>query len=127
MKPKFISIGKGLSIAIFCLGIIHEIATFTPLMQDGLDCLSKSNFNAVIYNSLICGVFLVLSGWLLLLLLKKIEEHPFVACPILIISIFVLIDGIAAITLMIDNPFAWIVFLLGLSITIISIKLKKLS
>ena len=125
MKAKFISIGKGLSIAILCLGIIHEIATFTPLIQDGLERLSKSNFDAMIYMSLMCGASLVLNGLLLLLLLKKIETHSFFAYPILIISTFILISGVTAITFMIGNPFAWIVFALGLSITLIAIKLRR--
>lgn len=124
MKTKLVSIGKILSIVIICLGSIHEIATFTPLIQDGVECLSESNFNAMIYTSLMCGASLILSGWLLLLLLKKTETYSFLTCPILIISIFVLIDGIAAITFMVDNPFSWIVLALGLSITIISIKLR---
>ncbi len=124
MKAKFISIGKSLSIAILCLGIIHEIATFTPLIQDGLECLSKENFNAMIYMSLGCGASLILCGWLLFLVLKKYEAHPFLIFPILLISIFVFINGAISIILMANNPFAWIVFGLGFSITIIAIKLK---
>lgn len=107
------------------MGVIHEIATFTPLIQDGLESLSKSNFYVMMYMSLVCGASLILSGWLLLLLLKKNETHTFLSFPILLISIFVLINGIASIILMADNPFAWIVFGLGLSITGITIKQRK--
>ena len=69
MKIELVPASKILSIMIVCLGVIHEIATFTPLVQDGLECLSRSDFNSVIYMSLMCGASLVLSGWLLLLLL----------------------------------------------------------
>jgi hypothetical protein len=125
MKTKFVSTSKILCIAIICLGIIHEIATFTPLIQDGLECLPKSNFNAMIYMSLVCGASLILSGWLLLLLLNRNKTHAFLAFPISLISIFTLINGIGAIVLMVDNPFAWIVFGAGLSIMIITIKQRK--
>ena len=109
MKIELVPASKILSIAIVCLGVIHEIATFTPLVQDGLECLSRSDFNSVIYMSLMCGASLVLSGWLLLLLLPKNVTHAFLVYPILLISIFVLI-----------NPFAWLVLVSGLLITIIS-------
>ena len=125
MKTKLLFISTVLSIAIICVGVIHEIATFTPLIQDGLESLSKSNFYAIMYMSLVCGASLILSGWLLLLLLKKNETPTFLYFPILLISIFVLINGILSIILMVDNPFAWVVFGLGLSITVITIKQRK--
>lgn len=77
MKTKLLFISTVLSIAIICVGVIHEIATFTPLIQDGLESLSKSNFYAIMYMSLVCGASLILSGWRLLLLLKKNETHTF--------------------------------------------------
>ncbi len=120
MKIELVPASKILSIMIVCLGVIHEIATFTPLVQDGLECLSRSDFNSVIYMSLMCGASLVLSGWLLLLLLPKNVTHTFLAYPILLISIFVLINGIVSVIFMVDNPFAWFVLVSGLLITIIS-------
>lgn len=120
MKIELVPASKILSIMIVCLGVIHEIATFTPLVQDGLECLSRSDFNSVIYMSLMCGASLVLSGWLLLLLLPKNVTHTFLAYPILLISISVLINGIVSVVFMVDNPFAWFVLVSGLLITIIS-------
>ena len=120
MKIELVPASKILSIMIVCLGVIHEIATFTPLVQDGLECLSRSDFNSVLYMSLMCGASLVLSGWLLLLLLPKNVTHTFLAYPILLISIFVLINGIVSVVFMVDNPFAWFVLVSGLLITIIS-------
>ena len=120
MKIELVPASKILSIMRVCLGVIHEIATFTPLVQDGLECLSRSDFNSVIYMSLMCGASLVLSGWLLLLLLPKNVTHTFIAYPILLISIFVLINGIVSVVFMVDNPFAWFVLVSGLLITIIS-------
>lgn len=62
---KLIAWGKGLAIAVLVLGLIHLIATFTPLILEGLACLDEENLNAMIYMSLICGASLILAGWLL--------------------------------------------------------------
>lgn len=127
MRTKLVSIVKILSVIIMCIGTIHEVATYTPLIQDGLECLSEDNHKAMMYMSLMCGASLILSGGLLLLLLKKIEIYSFLACPILVISVFVLMNGILSIIFMFENPFAWMVFALGLTITVVSLKLRKVS
>lgn len=59
------------------------MATFTPLILEGLACLDEENLNAMIYMSLICGASLILAGWLLNVLLKRLEEHRFLMVPIL--------------------------------------------
>lgn len=71
---KLISIGISTAIAILILGIIHDIATFTPLIKGGLSCLTPDNLRAMIYMSLICGTSFILSGLLLIMLLKKLEQ-----------------------------------------------------
>lgn len=79
MKIELVPASKILSIAIVCLGVIHEIATFTPLVQDGLECLSRSDFNSVIYMSLMCGASLVLSGVVIAVIAPQ-ECNPCVSC-----------------------------------------------
>jgi len=124
-KSKLIPFGRGVSIAIIILGIIHEIATFTSLIQEGLVCLSPGYFDSVTYFSLMCGAFLILSGLLLFILLKKSEKYPFLYTPILIIGIFLSINGILSVYYMPDNPFAWMVFILCICILGIILGLKK--
>lgn len=121
---KLISLGKVFAIAILVLGIIHDVATFTPLIKGGLACLTPDNLNAMIYMSLICGTSFIFSGLILVLLLKKVEQFDFLSSPILLIGIFLAISGILSIVYMFDNPFAWIALLLNLSVFIIIVGLK---
>lgn len=117
MKTKTLfSIGKSLAIAILVLGVIHDVATFTPMMKGGL--------NAVTYFSLICGTSLILCGIVLLQLLKKVSEYSFLQPTILLIGCFLALNGILATICMLDNPFAWIALLLNLSMFVIILKLK---
>ncbi len=121
---KLISTGKVFAIAILLLGVIHDIATFTPLIKDGLNCLTSDKLNAMIYMSIMCGTSLILSGIVLFMLLKKVEQFRFLSSTILLIGIFLLISGILSIIYMSDNPFAWIALLLNLCMFIITIGIK---
>ena len=125
MKTKtIINSGKILAIAILILGVIHDVATFTPLIKGELSCLSPANLNAMLYMSLICGTSLILSGILIYMLLKKVKEFVFLTTIILIIAIFLAINGMLAVLFMLDNPFAWITLILNLSLLVISVRLK---
>ena len=121
---KLISLGKILAIAILILGIIHDIATFTPLIKGVLTCLPSGDLNAMIYMSLICGSSFILSGLILVLLLKKVEQFAFLLSPILLIGVFLAISGFLSIVYMFDNPFAWIALLLNICMFFIVIGLK---
>lgn len=127
MMKKLIRISNYIAISILIMGIIHNIATFTPLIQDGLEGLSKSNLHAMTYMSLMCGTSLILSGLLLIILLKKVEQYRFLNSTILLISYFVLVNGIAAVAYMFDNPFAWVILVLGISMVGISFRIKKMN
>jgi len=121
---KLISLGKILAIAILILGFIHDIATFTPLIKGGLVCLNPDDLNAMIYMSLICGTSFILSGSVLRLLLRKVEQYAFLTSTILVVGIFLALSGVLSIVYMFDNPFAWIALLMNLSMFIITIGLK---
>jgi hypothetical protein len=121
----FFSIAKSLAIAILVLGIIHDIATFTPLIKEGLSSLNTENLNAVTYFSLICGTSLILCGIVLLLLLNKVSEYPFLRPIVLIIVGFLALNGILSVIFMFQNPFAWITMLLNLGMFGITVKLKS--
>lgn len=126
MSTKLITIGKYTSIAIIALGAIHIVATFTPLIQEGLECLSKGNLHPIIYMSLICGGALILSGLLIVMLLKKLEQAHFLYYPILTLSFFIFVDGVLSVVYMYDNPFAWLVLLFGLFIVVLSLKIARI-
>lgn len=122
---KLISAGKITGVLIIILGLIHDIATFTPLIQDGLECLSTGNFNAMTYMSLICGTSLILSGSLIIILLNKVKEFTWLNFPILLISCFLLLNGILSVLYMSNNPFAWLTFLLCSVMFLITLLLRK--
>jgi len=122
---KLISIGKALAIAVLILGIIHDIATFTPIIKYGLTCLDILNLNAVIYMSLVCGTSLILSGLLIYIQLAKIQENTVLVFPTLIIGIFLAITGIFSIVFMFNNPFAWIALVLNISIFTVILKIRN--
>ena len=126
MQTKtLITIGKIIAAAILTLGFIHAIATFTPLIQDELICLSLRDFNAVTYISLVCGSSFILCGLLLIILLKKIEQYTFLNTTVIIIGIYLAISGLLAVVYMFDNPFAWIALTLNLNMFNITLGLKK--
>ena len=122
---KLISIGKAFAIAVLILGIIHDIATFTPLIKTGLECLSPADLNAIIYMSLMCGTSFIISGIVLILLLRKLEQIRFLTSIIMAIGIFLALAGILSIVFMFDNPFAWASLLLNVSVLLIATALKK--
>lgn len=122
---KLIQVGKIIAIAILILGIVHDVATFTPLIQGGLAALDVANQNAMIYMSLMCGASLIVCGLLLYVFLKKVTEIPFLKSAMLIIGTFVAINGVLSVVYMFDNPFAWLALVLNLSMFFITIGLKR--
>lgn len=121
----YISFGKIIAAVILIMGIIHVAATFTPLIQNGLECLSEDSLKAMTYMSLMCGTFLMLGGLTLIILLRKIIQYPFLNSPVFIISTFLYIGGILSVIYMFDNPFAWIVFVLNIIMFVIALTLKQ--
>lgn len=122
---KLISIGKIIAMAIVILGIIHDISTFTPLIKDGLACLTPDNLRATIFMSLICGTSFILCGLLIIILFRRIEQFTFLIVPVFAIGVFLAISGVLSVVYMVENPFAWIMLILNLSMFGIIIKLRK--
>ena len=98
--------------ALATMGVIHIVATFTPLINGGLELLSPAKQQAMIYMSLMCGMLLIVCGLLIAMLHKKVKEHPFLRRPYMLIYGVLSVDGIAAVAFMPHNPFAWLVFIL---------------
>jgi len=122
---KLIYSGKIVASIILILGLIHDVATFTPLIREGLECLSESDLDAMTYMSLICGSSLILSGILVIMLLNKVEKFNWLIMPVLLISAFLCTNGILSIFYMYDNPFAWLTFIFGLTSFAISLLIKR--
>ena len=107
-----------IAMAIATMGVIHIAATFTPLINGGLEVLSSAKQQAMTYMSLMCGMLLIVCGSLVAILHNKVKEHPFLRRPYMFIYGALSIDGISAVAFMPHNPFAWLVLILVGSLVI---------
>ena len=107
-----------IAMAIATMGVIHIAATFTPLINGGLEVLSSAKQQAITYMSLMCGMLLIVCGLLIVMLHEKVKEHPFLRRPYIFIYGALSIDGISAVAFMPHNPFAWLVLILVGSLVI---------
>lgn len=107
-----------MAMAVAAMGVIHIVATFTPLVNSGLEVLSAGKQQAMTYMSLMCGMLLIVCGSLVAMLHDKVKEHPFLRRPYLLIYAAICVDGIAAVVFMPHNPFAWLVFILACCLAI---------
>ena len=114
-----------IAMAVATMGIIHIAATFTPLINGGLKVLSPAKQQAMTYMSLMCGMLLIVCGLLIVMLHKKVKEHPFLLRPYMLIYGALSIDGISAVAFMPHNPFAWLVLILVGSLVILTTYCKR--
>jgi len=121
MKTKKIT--KALAYGLMAMGIVHIIATFTPVIAGKLEPLNESARLAFTYMSLMCGMMLVLGGSIVTMLAEKVEEHPSVRRPYMLTLLLLAIDGILAACMMPHNPCAWVILVLALPL--LGINLKK--
>lgn len=106
------NVTKLLSLGITLMGVIHEAATFTPLIEKSLAILPKEIQNAFTYFSLICGLFLVVCGATTLMLSEIKTKSSFLQELYAFIIIMLVADGVLSVSFMPYNPFAWITFAL---------------
>lgn len=111
IKRKFT---KVTAIGVIAMGIIHIIATFTPLITKGLDVLPIGKQHAITYFSLMCGTLLIFGGVLIFLLNDKVKEHSFLQFPYNLTKYVILLSGILAVAFMTTNPFAWLILAIAI-------------
>lgn len=116
MKIRIIRV---FSIGIMLMGLIHIIATFTPLIADKLAMLPDASKGAFTYFSLMCGALLILSGGIIYSLSGKTAEFAFVRKQCLFTLAFLDIDALLAVCYMPYNPCAWIIFALAIGLNIV--------
>lgn len=125
-SDTLIVIGKIIALLIIALGLIHDVATFTPLIKGGLSCVHPQTLRAMTYMSLVCGSAFILGGLLILVMIGKLRQNSFVKTPVSIIGIFLAIAGILSVVYMQQNPFAWMVLVLNLGMFAVIIILNAL-
>jgi len=121
---KTSNITKRLSYGLIAMGVVHIIATFTPVIAGKLEPLNESGRLAFTYMSLMCGMMLVLGGSVVSMLADRVKEYKFLRRPYIFIILLIAIDGIMAACMMPHNPCAWIIFVLAIPLLGINI-IKK--
>jgi len=116
-------ITKALAYGLVTMGVLHIIATFTPVISGKLEPLNESGKWAFTYMSIMCGMMLILGGSLVAMLTNKVKEHTFLRRPYFLILLLLAIDGVLATCMMPHNPCAWII--LALALPLIGINIKK--
>ncbi|MCQ2237727.1 MAG: hypothetical protein MJZ73_00640 [Bacteroidaceae bacterium] len=116
------NITKVLSMGVILMGIVHVIATFTPMIADKLAMLPEGTQGAFTYFSLMCGALLVLGGGVLYSLSGKTAEYPFVRTPFLLALVISCLDGLLAVYFMPHNPFARTIFALVMGLILANAK-----
>lgn len=114
---------KVLAYGLMVMGVVHVIATFTPVIAGKLEPLNESGRLAFTYMSLMCGTMLVLGGSVVSMLTDKVREHSFLRQPYILTILLLAIDGIMASCMMPHNPCAWVILVLALPL--LGINLKK--
>lgn len=108
-----IRVKRVLSIGIMLMGLVHIVATFTPLIAGRLALLPDVSKGTFTYFSLMCGALLVLGGGVIFTLSEKVTEHPFVRKPYMLALAVLNADGVLAVLYMPHNPCAWLIFALA--------------
>jgi len=117
-------ITKGLSYGLIAMGVVHIIATFTPVIAGKLEPLNESGRLAFTYMSLMCGMMLVLGGSVVSMLADRVKEYKFLRRLYIFTILLLAIDGILAACMMPHNPCAWVILVLALPLLGINI-IKK--
>jgi len=112
------------AIALIFLGIIHLAATIMvlPMFQN----LARKQLSVFLFMYLATGIGTMLPGLISVFTVRRLNEKDRNAWLILLIcSIYAVILGIGAIVSMMNNPFAYLGFIIGLSLLIPTSLVKK--
>ncbi len=116
------NITKVLSFGVMLMGMLHIVATFTPLIAGKLAHLPDGSQDAFKYFSIMCGALLILGGSIMYTLSEKVAEYPFVRKPYILALVILNIDGVLAVCYMCHNPFAWVIFALTVCLLFANVK-----
>lgn len=111
---------RTLSILVALMGVVHIIATFSPLIGGKLACIDTGTYWAMIYMSLMCGLLLIVLGWYVAWAIGKTAEHQILKRTTLIATTTLLVDGVLAVIFMSHNPFAWTIGVMCVAIFILN-------
>ncbi|MBN2350699.1 MAG: hypothetical protein JXJ22_17815 [Bacteroidales bacterium] len=112
------------SITLIILGLIHlaAIIVVAPMYKN----LSDKQFSVFVFMYLATGLGTVLPGIIARLQINALENKSKIAWKTLLIcTVYTVIIGIGAVIEMTDNPFAYIILIIGISLLIPAVSIKK--
>ncbi len=112
---------KVMSVGVVLMGMIHVLATFSPMIADKLALLPGATQEAFRYFSFMCGTLLILGGSIINLLAEKVAEHDFVRKPYCLTLGILVVAGVLAVCYMPHNPFAWMIFALTMLLLLVNV------
>jgi hypothetical protein len=125
-KSFYFTCNTIVAIVVILLGIIHNIATFTPIIETGFECVSAENHMTLVFFSLGTGSATLMSGLMLILLGKALQVGAKKIRGAMYLTVFFLlfIAGVAVVCGT-KNPFAYIMLLLAVLEIIIVFNLRE--
>jgi uncharacterized membrane protein YhaH (DUF805 family) len=112
------------SIALIILGLIHLIAIIkiAPMYPN----LSEGQFSVFIFMYMGTGLGTVLPGLISKLQIRALKDSSKSAwITLFVCSIYTMIIGIGAVTQMTNNPFAYLGLVIGISLFLPTLLIKK--
>lgn len=112
------------SIALIILGLIHltAIIVVAPMYIN----LSNEQFSVFVFMYLATGLGTILPGLISKFQINAIKNKSTIAWKTLLLcSVYTIIVGIGAVIQMTDNPFAYIMLIMGISLLTPSILIRK--
>jgi hypothetical protein len=125
-KSFYFTCNTIVAVIVILLGIIHNIATFTPIIESGFECVSADNHMTLVFFSLGTGSATLMSGLMLFLLGKALKDgaKKIMGAMHLTVYFLLFIAGVAVICGT-KNPFAYIMLIIAVSELIIVFNLRK--
>jgi hypothetical protein len=112
------------SISLIVLGLIHLAATLMilPVFQD----LEKEQFKVFLFMYLAAGIGTILPGLISKLTVRGLKNnHKIGWLIVLVCSIYSTLIGVGAVITMTSNPFAYLMLLIGISLLVPTLLIKK--
>ncbi len=125
-KPFYFTCNTIVAVIVILLGIIHNIATFTPIIEEGFECVPAEAHQTLVFFSLGTGTATLLSGFLLLVLGNAIKSGGKKVKGALYLTVsFLLFIAAVAVICGTKNPFAYIMLIIGIAELIVVYNLRK--
>jgi len=125
-KSFYFTCNTIVGVIVILLGIIHNIATFTPIIETGFECVPAESHLTLVFFSLGTGTATLMSGILIIMLGNAIKAGAKKVRGALHLTVsFLLFISVVAVICGTKNPFAYIMLIIAISEIIIVYNLRQ--